>query len=577
MPSQFVGLDAPLTGEMVLGSQPSTEGMPTPSRQKALAAWRRELGPERVLLSETSIRDYQASTTTVRRRVSAVLRPDTLQQVQSLVRIANRFATPVYPISTGRNWGYGSANPVVDDCAIVDLSGMNRIRDFDAELGLVTVEPGVTQQQLWQYLADKQAPYFVPVHGGGPDCSLLGNALERGYGITPNADHFAALTSLETVLPSGQVYRSALHELGGGNVDQAFKWGLGPYLDGLFTQGNLGIVTQGVIALAPSATQTAGFFFSVSSPWHLRGAIVAVREALRSLGGLVSSINLMNAPRVLSMIEPYPHARVNSGSAMPLELVGELARRHGIASWTGAGALYGEPKLLRAARAVIRRQLRPHVESLVFVDQRRLQGLDWLLRLAPKSSFRRLRTRLTATRQFLHMVGGRPERTALPLAYWKSDRQPTLDESLHPARDRCGLIWYSPLVPMRSEEVEAYVAHVEGVCRKHGMDSLITLTSLSPRVFDSTVPLLFDASDPDATQRAHTCYNELLDTGNRLGFVPYRVGVQHMHRVVDPRATCWHTVDKIKSVLDPNDIIAPGRYAPTQRPLASSTPASAVT
>ncbi|MGH8263546.1 MAG: FAD-binding protein, partial [Steroidobacteraceae bacterium] len=41
------------------------------------------------------------------RKASAALAPDSVEQVQALVRIANRYKIPLYPISTGRNLGYG--------------------------------------------------------------------------------------------------------------------------------------------------------------------------------------------------------------------------------------------------------------------------------------------------------------------------------------------------------------------------------------------------------------------------------------------------------------------------------------
>src|SRR5207253_5916875 len=140
--------------------------------------------------------------------------------------------------------------PVTEGCVVLDLSGLDRILDMDGEFGLVTVEPGVTQQRLHDHLARRGHPFLVPVTGAGPHCSLIGNALERGYGITPYADHFAAVTALQAVLPDGRLYRSALSELGGTEVDRAFKWGIGPFLDGLFAQGSFGIVTQMTIALA---------------------------------------------------------------------------------------------------------------------------------------------------------------------------------------------------------------------------------------------------------------------------------------------------------------------------------------
>ena len=36
-------------------------------------------------------------------------------EVQAIVRAANNYHVPLYPISTGNNWGYGSAQPARDD------------------------------------------------------------------------------------------------------------------------------------------------------------------------------------------------------------------------------------------------------------------------------------------------------------------------------------------------------------------------------------------------------------------------------------------------------------------------------
>ncbi len=530
-----------------------------------ICAWRDSLGEENVLTGTEATESYCRSTTGVGRRISAVLTPQDVGQVQSLARIANEHRIPLYPISTGRNWGYGSANPVLDGCALVDLSNMNRVVEFDAELGVVTVEPGVTQQVLRDYLDHRDAPFYVPTHGGGPDCSLLGNALERGYGITPHADHFGALTALEAVLPDGRLYRGAFEELACREINQTFKWGIGPYLDGLFAQGNMGIVTQGTIALAPVAANVQAFSFSLRGELALEGAVLAVREVLRSLPGLCGSINLMNSLRMLSMMVPYPQDVVTRGGAIPEEAIESLAREKGIAPWTGIGALYGDPSLLRAARKIIRRHLRPCAKNLIFFDHARLRNLDRVLRFVPLPAAQRLRGKLQTGHELLDIVSGKPRRTALPLAYWKSGRTVSTADQLDPAQDCCGLIWYSPLVPMKAERVRQYVETVATTCRQHGMDPLITLTSLSDRVFDSTVPILFRRENAREVEQAHACYDDLFDRGAEHGCVPYRVGIQHMEKVIRRQATCWQLVEQIKSAIDPHQIIAPGRYAPTKR------------
>ena len=38
----------------------------------------------------------------------------------------------------------------------MELKKMNKIIDFNEELGYVTIEPGVTQQQLYEFLQEKK-------------------------------------------------------------------------------------------------------------------------------------------------------------------------------------------------------------------------------------------------------------------------------------------------------------------------------------------------------------------------------------------------------------------------------------
>jgi 4-cresol dehydrogenase (hydroxylating) len=114
------------------------------------------------------------------RRVEKIVRIDDVAQVPALVRQAVETHTPLYPISTGRNWGLGSSQPVRDGCILVDLGGLKRIRAIDLELGYAVVEAGVTQLDLQEALAG--TPFMVNVTGTCAKTSLLGNALERGVG-----------------------------------------------------------------------------------------------------------------------------------------------------------------------------------------------------------------------------------------------------------------------------------------------------------------------------------------------------------------------------------------------------------
>jgi len=74
-----------------------------------------------------------------RRRVREELRPSTVDEVIDIARNAAFCGRPVYPISTGRNWGMGSRSPVVDGSVVevrvpqgrTQLAGLLRALDAD--------------------------------------------------------------------------------------------------------------------------------------------------------------------------------------------------------------------------------------------------------------------------------------------------------------------------------------------------------------------------------------------------------------------------------------------------------------
>lgn len=526
--------------------------------ESALAQWLSVLGESRI--ASTAQAGFGPCTSGANRNVPVVLQPGSREEVAEIMKIASRWRIKVYPVSTGNNWGYGAANPANEDCVIIDLRSLNRIRDFDPELGVVTVEPGVTQAQLGAFLDSHGANYLVPVTGAGPNCSLLGNALERGYGITPTTDHFAAVTTLEAILPDGRFYRTPLTELGGGEVDRLFKWGLGPYLDGLFSQGNFGIVTSATIALAPAPETITAFFFSTKDDRKLEALVPTVRDVLRSLGGTVVAVNLLNRQRMLSMMTPFPVEKAEDG-VLPADEVAKMAQQHGIAAWNGVGAIYANKDMVKAARRSLRRLLGPVTDRLVFVNARRVNLARRLARLMPKPFSTRIGSLADTLGGALEIMHGRPNDVALALAYWRSGQQPQPGVAKNPARDGCGLLWFAPLVPMRGKDARRFVDMVERICPAYGINPLVTLTTINDRCFDSTVPLLFDRNDPAATERAAACYQALLNAGQQEGFLPYRLNIDAMG-LMENNSVFSTLSSQLKSALDPHHLLSPGRYVP---------------
>lgn len=525
----------------------------------ALSQWEEILGEENILLGSADLHRYSTDTSGLGRKVPAALRIHSEAVLQTVLRIAQQHRVPVYPISTGHNWGYGTALPPRDGSVLLDLSPMNRILHFDPEMGVVTVEPGVTQGMLAAFLDQGNHAFLVPVTGAGPTCSVLANALERGFGVTPYTDHFSAVTDLQAVLPDGSLYRTALHEAGTEELARLFKWGIGPYSAGLFTQSGFGVVTRASIVLARRPAGVKACLFSLQRDELLEPAVLAIRSVLARLPGTLGGLNLMNQHRVLSMSAPYPNDRVDGNGLVPPEVVRALGQRYQIFPWTGFATLYGTERMVAAAQKEIRAALGNVASRLMFITPQRARQLARLARWVPGAKGQALQ-RLTGTLvQSLELVAGRPNETALPLAYWRSG-QPPSSGALDPGRDGCGLTWYAPLVPMRPSDVRGFVRMVHDVTPRYGIEPLITFTSLNERLFDSTVPLLFDRSNATAVAAAAACFTELLHCGKAQGWFPYRVGINAMPALMDMQDSARTFHERLRRALDPHDILAPGRY-----------------
>lgn len=87
----------------------------------------------------------------------AALAPANAEEVRAIVRIANQYKVPLWPISRGKNFGYGGAAPVMKGVVILDLSRMKKI-EVDTENGTVRVEPGVGFFDLYDYLQERKIP-----------------------------------------------------------------------------------------------------------------------------------------------------------------------------------------------------------------------------------------------------------------------------------------------------------------------------------------------------------------------------------------------------------------------------------
>jgi len=174
---------------------------------------------------------------------SAAVAPDSVEQVQQVVRIANTYGIPLWTISTGKNLGYGGSAPVLSGSVVLDLKRMDRILEVNEKNHYALVEPGVSYFDLYRYIQDRNLKLWIDPADPGWG-SVLGNASDRGGGRTPMRDHFDAHCGMEVVLANGDIVRTGMGALPGSKTWQQYKYGFGPYLDGIFSQTNFGVITK---------------------------------------------------------------------------------------------------------------------------------------------------------------------------------------------------------------------------------------------------------------------------------------------------------------------------------------------
>ena len=137
----------------------------------ALGGFRSVVGDAHVVAAGPEIAAAERATFATSSRVLSIVRPGDAAEVADCLRIANREGVPLYPISGGKNWGFGSRVPP-RDAVLLDLRRLDRIVGYDEELGYVTVEPGVTFDAAYAFLKAKGSALMLNSTGASPKASL---------------------------------------------------------------------------------------------------------------------------------------------------------------------------------------------------------------------------------------------------------------------------------------------------------------------------------------------------------------------------------------------------------------------
>lgn len=529
--------------------------MLTDQLEAAFLEWVDILGSAHVVCGEAERQSAETATFLTSQQIPAILKPADKHEAAACLEIAGKHRVPVYPISSGKNWGYGSRVPPQTGSVLLDLSRMNRILDFNEELAYVTVEPGVTQGQLYRFLQERNSRLWMDATGSSPDCSLVGNTMERGFGHTPYGDHAAHVCGLEVLLADGSFLQTGSARLPGSTTGPLTRSGLGPSLDGLFTQSNLGIVTAMTIWLMPAPEAFAAFFYRCEDEARFPDVIDALRS-LRLREVLRSAIHIANDYKVLGGLRQYPWEETGGKTPLTPDVMQRFRKDLTFGFWNASGGLYGTPAQVKESKRVLQQALAPLGGRLKFVDER-------LLRIAKRFSkpFKAVtgwdigRT-AELVQPVIGLMRGVPTEQPLASAYWRKRTPPPTNPD--PDRDRCGLLWYAPMAPATGLHLERVTGIARDTMLAHGFEPLISLTLISPRMANCVISITYDRDLGGEDERAMACYREMSEKCEAAGYYPYRLGIASELR--GGEGVHAEVVRKLKEAVDPAGIIAPGRY-----------------
>lgn len=459
---------------------------------------------------------------------SAVLYPESTDQVRRIVQAANQYGVSLYPISTGNNIGLGSRSPAERGQVVLDLGyRMNRILEINEETCFAELEPGVSFQMLRDELARRGNKLMLSATSGPPHGGVLGNAMDRGAGYGPYFDHFGMLCGMEVVLGNGDVIRT-----GDGSLDSdrlinwhVSKFSFGPALDGLFSQSNYGIVTRVGVWLMPRPPAAQSFHFVFPDDDDIEQIIDLCRPM--KLSNFVPSLfRISNDLYAMAPDERNFEHAAGSKASFTDEGRRELQRKYGLGAWQVSGMFYGASE---AAIAPSIQRVRAHFErsgKAMYISH--AEALD-----------------VPALKIAIDAMSGEPSAAELGMLQW---------------RRGSGNSWFLPGTPMVGKQALELDRLGRAIYAKHGMDYIVMHVA-SARFARGLHVMVWNKEDADENGRADACYRELTvefaKRGVGVGRAPSDYYELHMKQVMPSIRRAY---EAIKKALDPNGVISPGKY-----------------
>ena len=284
------------------------------TKNKIITELKKNLPPQNVLTEQAERYAYAQDASNlprIKNLPDVVVFVETIEQVQNVVRLANKYKTPIICRGAGTN--------VVGACStehggiVLNFSKMNKILDISTDNMTARVQPGVVVGEL-QKKAEKLGLYYPPDPSnlavstiGGSIAQASGGARTFKYGSTKDY-----VIDLLVVTATGELLRT-----GSSTIKNATGYNLNTLFVG--SEGTLGIVVEATMKLIPkpeTARVIMAYFDTV------RDAVEAV-DAVIEQRIYPATIDFMDKNAIQTVEKFYPaNLLIDKESALIIEIDG---------------------------------------------------------------------------------------------------------------------------------------------------------------------------------------------------------------------------------------------------------------
>jgi len=196
-----------------------------------------------------------------------IVKPNNENEIISILKVAYKHNRSIY--SRGGGMSYTNAyGPAYEGSIVIDLSGLNRIKEVNPVNRYITVETGCT----WKQLTDALAPFEMTVDFPAPlsgNVSTIGGALSQGV-----PGNMSGVLGLELVMADGKILKTGSWS---SKVNSSpFYRSFGPDLTGLFLgdSGIFGIKTKASIHIKKKLKGKAFASFNFNTYEDMAAAMI---------------------------------------------------------------------------------------------------------------------------------------------------------------------------------------------------------------------------------------------------------------------------------------------------------------